>query len=132
MKKQLLEASLCLALLARFAEAQEDTKPPPVPPRGEGGPKADPPPPGGPGAPGAPRQGNFGGMGQEKQKLVERFDKDGDRRLDAAERKAAREYLKKERAEGRGGPGGFRGPSPGEALAPQIASQADKDGDHKV
>ena len=52
---------------------------------------------------------------QEKQKLVEQFDKNGDHMLDAAERKTALEFLRKERAAGRGrrGPGG-RGPSAGE------------------
>ena len=37
-----------------------------------------------------------------ESKLVQQFDKDGDKRLNAAERKAAREFLQKERAEGRG------------------------------
>ncbi|MGZ8898955.1 MAG: CotH kinase family protein [Limisphaerales bacterium] len=52
---------------------------------------------GGPGGPGGPP----GGMRQET-KLVKQFDKDGDKRLNAAERKAAREFLKTEIAEGRG------------------------------
>ncbi len=71
--------------------------PPDGPPRGFGGP-----PPGfGPGA---------------NQKLVKDFDKDGDGRLDAAERKAAREHLAKNPRRGfggrRGGPFG-RGPGGG-------------------
>ena len=63
------------------------------------------PPPGfGPGGPGGP-------MGQER-KLVKKFDKNGDGRLDASERMAARESLKRDRpAGGRPGPG--FGPPPG-------------------
>jgi hypothetical protein len=86
--------------------------------------------PGGPGGFGPP--GGFGMMNQET-KLVERFDQNGDGRLDAAERKAAREHLKQERANraGPGGPGGFRfpgaenqePPQPGEKISP--ASPAD-------
>ncbi|MFO0842950.1 MAG: CotH kinase family protein [Gemmataceae bacterium] len=55
----------------------------------------------------------FGGpMMGGTRKLVEKFDKDGDGRLNTEERKAARESLKKERAGG--GPGGFRmGGGPG-------------------
>lgn len=49
-------------------------------------------------------------MMREKTPLLKQFDKDGDGKLNAAERKEAREYLQKERAEGRGrrgfGPGG--------------------------
>ena len=52
-------------------------------------------------------------------KLVARFDQNGDKRLDTAERKAARAFLAQEAAEGRGrrGPGGFRGPR-GEGVSP--------------
>lgn len=71
-------------------------------------------------------------MMQEKQKLVEKFDKDGDKRLSSAERKAAFDSLQQGgdgrgggRRGGRGGPGGgFPGggggvkPSPGRKLAP--------------
>lgn len=83
--------------------------------------------PGGPGGPpgrfGPP--GGFGRMGQTT-KLLEKFDKDGDGRLDAEERKAAREYLKTERGNGRG-PGRMRfpgfnrqeeKPEPGEKISP--------------
>lgn len=96
-------------------------------------------PPAGPGGP--PQFGGggpgFGGPGpmQEERKLVKEFDADGDKRLNAAERKAAREFLAKETAEGRGprrpggprrggGPGGPGGaedntpPAPGEKLGP--------------
>ena len=47
-------------------------------------------------------------MMPQEQKIVAQFDKTGDKRLDAVERKAAREWLATNAA-GRGGPGG-RGP----------------------
>jgi hypothetical protein len=66
----------------------------------------------------APAGGRFGRGGpppggvQEDTKLLKQFDKDADKRLNAVERRAAREFLKNEKAEGRGprrpGP---RGPS---------------------
>ncbi len=62
-----------------------------------------PPGPGGPGFGGPP------GFNQEETRLVEQFDKDKDQVLNAEERQAAREFIKKERAEGRGG---RRGPGP--------------------
>ncbi len=74
-------------------------------------------------------QGPFGpgGFGGERQ-IVAKFDKNGDKRLDTAERKAARESLAAEPARGGfgrrgGGPGGFgRGGmapgSPGPKVAP--------------
>jgi hypothetical protein len=78
----------------------------------------------GPGSPGG--RGGPGGRGpmMERRQLLEKFDKDGDGVLDAAERKAAREFLAKE-----GGAGGRRGPfgrgaspaqnvQPGPRLAP--------------
>ena len=67
--------------------------------------------------PGGPPQAN---------ELVKRFDRDGDQRLNAAERRAAREFLAKEQAAGRGprrpGPRGGRGgdqtpPEPGVRLS---------------
>ena len=77
------------------------------------------PPPGG--------RGGFGGGGpmggvQPLRELVKNFDKDGDKRLNTAERKAAREFLAKETAEvrgprrGFGPPGGFG--NRGEPTAP--------------
>jgi hypothetical protein len=59
--------------------------------------------------------GRGGGPIRQELKLVEKFDKDGDQKLNAEERKAAREYIAKEKAEGRlgrgpGGPGRFGGP----------------------
>jgi len=82
-----------------------------------------------------PGRGGFGGPGgpQADLKLVSKFDKDGNKRLDNAERKAAREFLAEERAAGRGrrgpgapGPIGPRGddfqnqrpPEPGPKLSP--------------
>jgi len=73
--------------------------------RPEGPPPSDP-----AGPPGRRGPGGFGGPPggvREDIKLVQQFDKDGNKRLNASERKAAREFLMKERAEGRGQ---FRGP----------------------
>src|SRR6266511_1759511 len=85
-------------------------------PRGNGRPRPDDgqrevppdfdgPPPFGPGDFG---RGGPGGMMRQEIKLVKKFDKDGDKRLNAEERKAAREFLQNEIAQGRGrrGPGG--------------------------
>jgi hypothetical protein len=80
-------------------------QPPGVPPvRGDGPPFFNP-------DDGRPRFGPGGGPPQEEMKLVEKFDKNADNRLNSDERKAAREFIQKERAEsgGRRGPGG-RGP----------------------
>lgn len=55
------------------------------------------------------------GPGQEERKVLAEFDKDGDKMLNAAERKAAREFLAKDAASsnrmrrGPGGPGGMMG-----------------------
>ena len=78
----------------------------------------DGPPPGEAGGP--PGRGGFGGMMQPETKLVTQFDKDGDKRLNVAERKAAREFLQKERAGGRGrrGPGGRGFPGRNDNQAP--------------
>lgn len=65
--------------------------------------------------PGGGRSGPGGGGGvQADRKLVEQFDKDGDQRLDLAERKAAREWLATQPQGGRGGfgGGGFPGGGP--------------------
>src|SRR4051812_35326254 len=78
-------------------------------------------------------------MGQE-QKLVKQFDKDGDGRLNRDERTAACEFIKKERAAGRGGrgfggpggPGGPGGVGPGGMIAGPAISQGDKDADQKI
>lgn len=63
---------------------------------------------------GFPPQGGFPGGGppgmmNQELKLVKKFDKDSDKRLNNEERKAARAFLKTERANG-GGRGGFRPP----------------------
>lgn len=104
------------------AEGQEGPPPFGLPGEGpgfRGGPRG----PGGPGFPGGP-----GGPGQAERKLVKQFDKDGDKRLDAVERKAARAWLaeqgNQEGGRGRGprGPGGAgenAGPAaPGPRLSP--------------
>jgi hypothetical protein len=76
-----------------------------------------------------PRGGGPGPGGvQEDTKLVKQFDKDGDKRLNAVERRAAREFLEKEKAEGRGprrpGPRGPFGESSGTVAAgPKISPQ---------
>ena len=74
------------------------------------------PPPGGPQGPPPMGFGGRGGFGGEERKVVGMFDKNGDERLDTAERKAAREALAAEgtgrRGFGRrGGPGGPGGPA---------------------
>ena len=72
----------------------------------------DGPPPFGPG-PGRPGFGGPGGPGpnQPELKVLEKFDLNKNRILDADERKAAREFVQKERAErGQRGPGFRRGP----------------------
>ncbi|HMJ92158.1 MAG TPA: CotH kinase family protein, partial [Candidatus Acidoferrum sp.] len=75
-------------------------------------------------APDAPRAfgGSSGGFSREERKLVKQFDKDNDKRLNAEERKAAREFLAKERASGNDRPRGMRGPGPmrGEAPKPGV------------
>lgn len=100
----------------------------------------EPPPMGGPPPFG---QGGLGGRGpgpmgwmQQERKVVKQFDLDGNKRLDVAERRAARESLAKERAEGGGRPGGFRfggrrdasnPPSPGAKITPaEVKSFPDK------
>jgi spore coat protein CotH len=55
-----------------------------------------------------------GGSGERKLKLVKKFDKDGDGRLNAEERKAARAYLASSQGGGFGGfGGGWGGGAPG-------------------
>ena len=62
--------------------------------------------------------GGFGGPPmQAALKVVEKFDKNADKRLDTEERKAAREFVQKERAEGRGRRGPGRGPWQEEEVA---------------
>ena len=64
----------------------------------------------------------FGGPMQQERKILAQFDTDNDKRLNAAERKAAREWLATQPAGGfgrRGGPfGGATPAEPGRKLAP--------------
>ena len=113
-----------LAVLAVTAACSLFAQTPRDPARPEGAPGLERRPPlgfDGPGMGGPPMGGG------EDRKLVSQFDKDGDKRLDATERKAAREFLAKEKAEGRGPrrPGPRRGanenapaPGAGAKLAP--------------
>ncbi len=71
------------------------------------------------------QRGGFGGPMQQERKLVAQFDKNGDARLDAVERKAAREWLTTQPAGGfggrRGGPfggGAAAAPAAGRKLTP--------------
>ncbi|MDG3004664.1 CotH kinase family protein [Paludisphaera mucosa] len=65
--------------------------------------------PGGPGGRGGPMGGPGGPMGGGERKLVKKYDKDGDGRLNGDERQAA-VAGEKSQPGGRGGPGGRRGP----------------------
>ena len=104
-----LALALCILSLSLTTHHAQPAGNPDRPPQGPG--REDPFGPGGPGGPGGPE--GFGGPGgpQEEQKLVSKFDQDGDKRLNSAERKAAWEFLKAEEAAGRGrrGPRGPRG-----------------------
>ena len=82
--------------------------------------------------------GGFGPMGQ-RRKLIGQFDKDGDGRLNAEERQAAREFIQKEgkgKGFGKGFPGGGKGGfgkggfGPGFFMSKPLieAIDADKDG----
>jgi hypothetical protein len=76
------------------------------------------------------------GMGQ-RRKLVEQFDKDGDGRLNAEERQAAREFIKKQGGGfGKGFPGGPKGGmfgfGPGGMLAKPLIEALDSDKDGKL
>src|SRR5262245_7004247 len=77
---------------------------------GPGAAPQDPPGPGGPppfGGPGG--RGRAGGPPQQEIKIVKQFDKNGDKRLNAEERKAALEYLTG--SSGASRPSGSRGPA---------------------
>jgi hypothetical protein len=110
---KLVIAVSCLATLS----AQEQTRPD-SPERQR--PRFEGPPGSGPGGPGG------GGPNQQERKLRKQFDLDGDKRLNNAERQAAREFLQKEQSEGRGprrfGPRGgnenMEPPQPGKKLTP--------------
>jgi hypothetical protein len=91
--------------------------------------------------PGGFGPGGFGGgpFGQQR-KLVARFDKDGDGRLNNEERKAARAEIKKEGPRGMFGLGGPKGPGgrgpmlfgPGAFLTRPLLEAVDADGDEKL
>jgi spore coat protein CotH len=75
----------------------------------------------GPGFPGPGGRGGFGGV-QPDRAVVAQFDTNGDKRLDASERKAAREWLATQPTFGPGGRGGRFGnastaPTPGRKLS---------------
>jgi Ca2+-binding EF-hand superfamily protein len=118
-----LPVLLGAALVAAPAGGQEKGKGP-----AKGGPKGTPPGAGGPGGFMGPPM--FG----QVRKLVKQFDKDGDGRLNREERQAARAFLKKERASGRGGfgPGGRGGFGPGNFLAKPLLDALDSDKDGKL
>src|SRR4051794_13724404 len=95
--------------------------------------------PGGPGGKGGP--GGFGGMMMgQRRLLIAQFNKDGDGRLNAEERQAAREFIKKEGKGGfgpggKGGPGGKKGPGgfgPGMFMAKPFLDALDADNDGKL
>lgn len=133
-----------LSLIGVLASTLSLTAQPPDQPADGGFPPGGGQPPFGPGGfgagPGGFGPGGFGPGGpmQQEAKLLAQFDKDGDKRLNATERKAALEYLAQNpngRRGGRGGPGGRFGrggpggpgggeqqtattPQPGEKLTP--------------
>jgi hypothetical protein len=64
------------------------------------------------------QRGGFGPPMQQERKILKRFDTNGDKRLDATERKAAREWLASQPASGFGRRGGPFGPADAEPPAP--------------
>ncbi len=84
--------------------------------------------PGGPGVPGAPEGGDHPRLNpEERQKILEKFDKDGDGKLNEEERKAAfeahRERIGRERGQRVG---------PGEGERAMMLEKFDADGDGKL
>lgn len=84
---------------------------------------------------------DFGGFGpmNQRRKLVDQFDKDGDGRLNAEERAVAREFLKKNpsgkgfgKGFGKGGPGGFGKGGPGNFIVKPFIEALDADKDDKL
>ena len=98
MKPRIFWRTLLACLVAGAVTAPAQTPGPQRPPPGDfDGPPVN----RGPGGPGGP--GGFGGPPngvRENRQLTKQFDKNGDRHLDAAERKAARAFLATEIAEG--------------------------------
>lgn len=120
--RHLAVALVCGSSLVALAKNNSEDRPP----AREGFP-----PPGGPGFGGPPPFGPGGGFGpggpggmMHETKLVKQFDQDGDKRLNSAERKAAREYIVRERASrGPGGPGGPAGPGGRRGFGPRGENQ---------
>ena len=107
----------CTALLLHISLVAQIPDGQPRRPDGAPGPRIPPPGPR-PDFDGPPPRGGFGGPGgpgapQADLKLVSQFDKDGNKRLDGEERKAARQFLADEKAAGRGRRGPGRGGPPG-------------------
>src|SRR5262245_66622606 len=69
-----------------------------------------------------------GGPNQQERKVVAQFDKDGDKRLNAAERREARVWLESQPQTGPGGRGGRGGMSTGTPGPKIAASQVKKYG----
>lgn len=107
MKTARITAISLLAFTGSFVSAQDDFEPPPD--------FAGGPPPGGP--------------MMEERKLVKQFDKDGDKRLNKDERGAAREFIKQNPQQRRGGPPpGMRGPGGREnQVAPEPGAKVSKE-----
>jgi Ca2+-binding EF-hand superfamily protein len=103
--------------------------------RGPGGPGFG----GGPGGFGGPGFGGPGGFGGQELAILKEFDKNSNGYLDKDERVAAREFLKKQPAGGRGGPGGgpggrggMRGFNPGAMMAKPLLETLDTNKDGKL
>src|ERR1051325_304228 len=114
---RILLTNVLVLMMCTSARGQNADPPPPPTPDAQRGP-------GGPGGPGG--GGGFGGpggpMGQHVE-LLKKFGKDGDKKLNAEERKAAREFLAKDGGNRRRGFGGFGRQNqepgkPGEKLTP--------------
>ena len=109
----LFALALTFTLSAQVPDGPPPSDPPGPPDQFDG-------PPGGPGF-GGGGPGGRGGPGflQQELKLVKKFDQDKDKRLNLEERKAAREYLVKERPQRGGfGPRGFGRGADAEAAKP--------------
>ena len=103
MKTKHILPHLAVLTLALAGTVTSFGQPPDGGPDNNGGPPAF-------GGRGGRGPGGFGGGGvQEKQKLTKQFDKNGDGVLDAAERKAAYDFLQQQGGGRRGGFGGRGG-----------------------
>lgn len=78
----------------------------------------------------APKEGN-GTQADRRQKVLQKFDKNGNGQLDPDEREAAKEAMQKRREQGGGkGPGGKGGPDPERHR--KLVEKFDTDGDGKL